>query len=886
MAWWHRVVNAVRPARVEQDIDRELSFHLAERADELRAQGASPDEAMRQARLHLGNVTLQAERTRDADMAVWLDRLARDLHLAVRRLCRVPRFTAAVIATLGLSMGATTAIFTVVSSILLQPLPFSKPDRLIALQHRAPGRPGPDEPMAASPALYFTYRDHARTLESVALYFTNTATISGVVDPEEVDTLRVTHEFLPTLRVRPALGRVFSEADDRPGAARTVMLSYGYWQRRFGGASHVVGRFVIVDGAPHEIIGVLPQTFRFTQQPAAILTAAQLNRAFALTGPIGERGIARLRPGVTIDAANADARRLIPVMRSTFPLVGGLTQERFDSSRFGPDFVPLKDSLVGGLRDVLWLLMGTMAILLMVACANVANLLLVRADGRGHELAVQAALGASRATLTRGLLVESMLLAVAGAAAGLALTRMSLPLVLRLADAELPGAFVVTLDGRVLLFALGSAILAGLVFGLLPAMRYGTPRAITIVRDSGRTQSDDPNRHRVRNTLVVAQVAMALVLLVGCALMIRTFLSLRDVSAGFDVRTPVQIVRLSFPQASIPDFSRVTRLQQDIVERVAAIPGVHAVGFSTRTPLLRTGPSGPFSFEDKPHEPSLETQFRYVSPGFLAALRAPLVAGRDLTWADGEQKRQVAVVSASLARREWGSPAAAIGKHMRRSSATPWIEIVGVADDVRHDGLDQRAPDTVYLTSSEMFAPFATRTLFFFVRSPRSGTSALIADISNAVWSVNNDLPIGGVQTLSDVYDRSVARRSLTLTLLTITASMALLLGLIGVSAVISYTLAQRSREFGIRMALGASHTILQGVLIRDGLRLVAVGVAIGLVGAVTLTRFMESLLFGVEPIDALTYAAVTAALVVTAAITIYLPLRRVIRIDLSFRAL
>ena len=412
-------------------------------------------------------------------------------------------------------------------------------------------------------------------------------------------------------------------------------------------------------------------------------------------------------------------------------------------------------------------------------------------------------------------------------------------------------------------------------------VRFAGPRTLTLIRDAARSHSTSRERHRARNLLVVAQVALALVLLVASGLMIRTFQSLRRVER-VDAPNGVQIVRLSVPQDAAAPFDRFVRTQQDLQERLSAIPGVETVAFASRLPLTASGPSGPFLLESRPDAPALDVEFRYVSPGLFETLGTSILAGRDFEWADQYDPRQVGIVSAGFARREWGSLAAAIGKRMRRSGQRqPWIEVIGVVDDVRHDGLEQPAPDTVYLPLSESLgAVAAPQTNYFFLRTSRVGTSTLLADVAKAVSSVNDRIPIGGVQTLGDLYSSSMARTTLTLILLAIIGSMALLLSVIGVYAVIRSMVAQRMREIGIRMVFGAPHASVTRMFLRQGLGPVIAGVTLGLGGAVALARLMESLLFGVAPLDLTTYVITSVSLLGAALLTIYFPVRRAVRFE------
>ncbi|HET7923927.1 MAG TPA: ABC transporter permease, partial [Rhodanobacteraceae bacterium] len=714
------------------------------------------------------------------------------------------------------------------------------------------------------------------TFESVALWSPSTATVTGAGEPEEVLAVRASVEFLPTLRVEPLLGRHFTAADDTPGNPPTVMLSHGYWQRRFGAARDVVGRTLTLDGAPAEIVGVLPPGFRFLEEQADVLTPAQPDRARSIAGPIGERVIARLADGATLADARTDVARMIPIVFDTFPAPGAVRRMVEDNPILA-SLRPLQDRVVGELDDVLLVLMSTIGMLLLIACANIANLLLVRTEARRQELAIRAALGAGWAAIARSLLFESVVLALLGGAAGLLLASLTLPALLRIAGRELPSALVIGIDGHVVSFALGVSMLCGALLCLIPIAKHAAPRVVDALRSTARSYSAGRETHRARNTLVVAQVALALVLLIASGLMIRSFVALRSVEPGIYDPARVQTLRIVFPRPQTPDF---LSMQQEVVERIAAVPGVEAVAYSTRRPLLASGPSGPFAFDNEPEEP-VETEFRLNSPGYFTALGAPLLAGRDFEWTDIRESRAVTIVSANIANARWGDPAAALGHTLSRGGpgATP-LTIVGVVGDIRHDGVDRRAPETVYLTQSEFGARFLTRSPFFFVRSGRVGTPGFVDEIRRAVWAVNSDLPFGAVEPLSAVYEGSMARTSLTLVLLAITSGMALLLGLVGLYAVIAYILAQRTREIGIRMALGAQMGALKSMLLRQVLALVAVGVALGVGGAAALTRFMESLLFGVTALDAATYVSVSAALFAIALVAGYLPARRVTRID------
>jgi predicted permease len=522
--------------------------------------------------------------------------------------------------------------------------------------------------------------------------------------------------------------------------------------------------------------------------------------------------------------------------------------------------------------------MGGIGLLLLIACANIANLLLVRTEGRRQELAIRAALGASSGAIARSLLLESAVLALLGGAASLLLATAAMPGLLRLAGSALPSALDISIDANVVAFTFVVSLLCAALLCLIPIGKHAAPRVIEALRGAARSYSAGRETHRARHTLVVVQVALALVLLISSGLMLRSFAALRAVDTAVQDPAQVQTFRIWIPPASVPEFPRVVRMQNEIVDRIAMLPGVEAVAYASRRPLLGDGPSGPFLFGDATE--SAETEFRYTSPGFFATLGTPFRAGRDFEWADIFDDRQVAIISENIAVARWGSSDAALGRELRRTPEAPPSTIVGVVGNIHHHGVDQRAPEAVYLTQAERAGQFASRTVFLFIRSDRAGTSAFVEELHRTVWAVNPDLPLGSVEPLGAQYARSMARRSLTLVLLAITSGMALLLGLVGIYAVIAYVLAQRTHEIGIRMALGAETRALKGMLVGQVLALVAVGVALGLGGAVALTQLMESLLFGVTALDPATFVAVPTALFVVALIAGYLPVRRITRVD------
>ncbi len=804
----------------------------------------------------------------------------------LRRLGHAPLFTAMALVTLTLGIGANTAIFSVVNSVLLKPLPYPQAESLVGIWQTAPGVTGVGDSFNCSPTMYFTYRDENRTFQEFGVWGFGGASVTGVAEPEQVRALSVTYGTLQALGVQPALGRWFSQADDTPGSPETVMLTYGYWKRRFGGDSSVVGRTLTVDSRPHNVIGVMPASFGFRNNPELILPL-RFERSKIFLGEFSYQGIARLKPGVTLQQANADVGRMLGIWLNAWPTPPGFSRALFENAHFGPKVQPLKQEVVGDVGPTLWVLMGTIGLVLLIACANVANLLLVRAEGRQQELAIRAALGAGWGNIAREMLLESMTLSVVGGALGLGLAYGALRVLVAKGPATLPRLNEIGIDPLVLGFALAISLLTGLLFGLIPVLKYAGPNLATALRGGGRTLSQSRERHRARNTLVVVQVALALVLLIGSGLMIRTFQALRNIQPGFTRPEEVQLLHIFIPEQQVKEPERVMRALNGMLEKLAAIPGVTSAAFSNGAPMEGFDSNDLLYAEDKNYAvgqiPPVR-RFRLISPGFLKTVGTPLVAGRDFTWDDVYEKRHVAIVSENLAREMWGEPGAALGKRIRPAPSNPWREIVGVAGDVYDNGVQQNAPAFAYwpvlMDQFEGTSDAVTRGSVFVIRSNRAATESFLTEARQAIWSVNANLPVFLVRTLGDLYDQSMARTSFTLVLLAIAGGMALVLGVVGIYGVIAYAVSQRTREIGIRMALGAQSTGLQRMFILHGLLLAGIGAVIGLAAAAALTRLMKSLLFGINVLDPVTYALVSALLIAAAALASYFPARRATAVD------
>jgi predicted permease len=803
----------------------------------------------------------------------------------LRRLVKMPLFTTVAVATLAIGIGANAAIFSVVRGVLLKPLPFPRSDELVAVDHSALGINL--KSTGSAPFLYFTHRADSRTLQDVGLWRADTSSITGRGEPEEVDEIDVTDRVLPMLGVQPMLGRWFTAQEDTPAGAETVMLTNGYWRTKFGGDPSIVGQKLLVDGRPKDIIGVMPERFRFLDRKPAIILPLRLDPAKVFLGNFSYQSIGRLKPGVSVEAANTDAARLIPVAMARYPPYPGFSAQMFDDAKLAAALRPLKDDLVGDIGRVLWVLMGTIGLVLLIACANVANLLLVRAEGRQQELAIRAALGAGRAHIVGELLAESVTLGVFGGIAGLGVAYAALRVLLAVAPATLPRLDEITIDGPVLAFTFVISVVAGLLFGSIPVIKYVGPDIVGALRSGGRTASHSRERHRARNALVVVQVALALVLLVGSGLMIRTFQALRRVDPGFSHPAELQTLRVGIPRTQVGDLTEVVRTQQAILEKLAAIPGVASAGAASYVPMTGNFWNDPIFAEDHPQTesqiPPLR-KYRFISPGLLKTMGNAVVAGRDFTWDDVYGKRRIALVSENFARELWREPQAALGKRIRENLKGEWREVVGVVGDERDDGVDQKAPTTVFwpllLDKFEGDDIFAQRSLTFVVRSPRTGTSGFVNEISRAVWSINPNLPLAGVRTQEEIFTRSMARTSFTLVMLAIAGAMALLLGVAGVYGVISYAVSQRTREIGIRIALGARNGEVTRMFVGHGLRLAAIGIGFGLVAAFAMTRLISSLLFDISAIDPPTYVAVAAGLVAAAVLASAVPALQAAAVD------
>ena len=816
--------------------------------------------------------------------------LGQDFRYALRMLVRSPGFTAVAVATLALGIGANTAIFSVVHAVLLKPLPFEKPEELVRVTADQTGQGVTD--VGTSPPELFDYRDRSNAFSAISGLYPINANITGMERPERAEVLLVDLNYFDMLGVKPQVGRFFEKNDYRPGIAEIAVISDGWWRRHYAADPNAIGRTFRLDDDMYTIVGVAPPGFRHPgqslQTDVEVWAPSGWSAApFRLPIPRGAyffRGaLARLKPGVTVGAAQRRLDALAESFRKEYP------NDYRASDGWTPRVVPLQQDVVGATRPALVVLLAAVGFVLLIACANVANLLLARASARRREIAVRQALGAGRARLVRQLLTESLALSLAGGVVGLALAAWGVEALVRLAPANLPRLTEIRVDVTVLLFTLGAALVTGVLFGLVPALQTAGGEMSASLKDSARGTSSGGGR-RLRSVLVVAEFALALVLLTGAALLLRTLERLHRVDPGF---RPHGLVTASMwlPQPNLPETGRYFKnaaqvvLYRRILERVRAIPGVQAADGATRVPFGGFPNMNPFVVEGRdPERGGLGTaEFASASAGYFGTMAIPLKRGRAFDTRDVETAAPVAVVSESFAKRFFPGEDA-IGKRIAlgRGNAAAnggngprWTEIVGVVGDVKSSALDLEERPAVYRPLEQ-----AANLAFTLVIRTRLAAGPLAAAVESEIHSIDNELPLYAVRTMDEAMGRTLAQRRFAMRLLGLFAAAALLLSAVGISGVIAYSVSQRTQEIGIRMALGARPLDVRRMLLGEGARLAGLGVVIGLAGAFLLTRLMASLLYGVGPRDPLTFFVVPGVLAAVALAATDLPARRASRVD------
>ncbi|MCG6988889.1 MAG: ABC transporter permease [Gemmatimonadetes bacterium] len=808
-----------------------------------------------------------------------IERFTRALRYAARSLARTPRFTLIAVFTIALGIGVDTAVFSVVDGVLLKDLTYPRSQELVNVWSSAPGLGYNQFPL--SPDVYYFYRSHSHAFADMALYSAEDMSVTGNGQPERVHTVSATASLFSTLGVAPLLGRAYTPAEDVPDGPHVVVISYGLWQSRFGGDPKVLGRTLDIGDVSREIVGVMPPHFGFPRHIDLWLPLG-LDAKNPPTGSFSFPAIARLAPGVT--AADAQAQ-LVPLVKRLRDGLGEAEQYKafLDNGHYAPLVHSMKEDLVGNLERPLWVLLGTVAFVLLIACANVANLVLIRAEVRRRESAVRTALGATRGVLIRQNAAESALLAVMGGAVGLLVAWLGVPLLLSHAPPQLPRLDGVGMNGTVVLFTLGVTALSALLFGVAPVLRYSPAALLGALKQGGRgAATGSGRRQRARNLLVAVQTALALVLLVGSGLMVRSFWSARNTDLGFD---PADLLtfRLSLPQAKYATPTAVEAFHEDLLARLRALPGVESAALTSAMPLEQGAPGTTFEVEGHSTEPGQlppMLHYRRVSPGFVKTMGIHLLAGRTLVPSDLSDGAGHVLVDRTIAERFWPGQDA-VGKQLRPlNDTTRWYTVEGVVGKVLDLGVRQEPKPLVYypMVSPDGDRGWAVRMPTYVVRA--RNPAALAASVRSTVWSVDSDMPIADVRTGEDLVSASVIQLSFTMFTLGIAALLALVLGAVGLYGVLSYSVAQRTQEIGVRMALGAERGVVMRMVVRDGARITVIGLLVGLAGAAALTRLLEGILYDVKALDPLTFVGTALLLLAVALLSAYLPARRAAAVD------
>ncbi len=804
----------------------------------------------------------------------------------LRRLLASPGFTLVTVLTLALGLGANSAIFSVVNSVLLKPLPFRDAGRLVGVWNSAPGVNMPK--FEHSEATYLLFRQHNRSFEDIAILAEQSSNVTGEGEPVRIPSTATTASLFNVLGVEPELGRLFREDEERPGAEPVVLVSERAWRRRFGGQPAILDKTLLVDGVSHRVVGVLPADFRFPSRDVEIWTPLTIDLARPVESNFTYRGVARLKPGVTAEAAKAELDPLLLRLPEIYP--GDITREQMEKAQMKTLVDPLAGEVVGDATTLLWILLGSVGLILLIACANVANLFLVRAEGRGKEVAVRTALGAGRRQIAASFLLESLVLTLAAGLLGLLLARLGLAALVALDPGNIPRLDEIGIDGRALAFTAVLSLVSGLAFGAFPALRQGDARINSTLRDGSRGATVGRERHRARNVLVASQLALALVLAAGSALMLKSFARLSGVDPGFEPRG-VLTLRVALNEVDYGDAAAVDRFYSQVLERLRALPGVVQAGAASSVPLTSGSSWSAMAFEDYPRSaddlPPIVPNLR-ATPGYFEAMGIGLVEGRTLEPADTADLTGAMVVSQAFAEKYFPGRSA-LGRriHPGLNEGESWFTIVGVVGNVRHQSLTEAPVEMVYLPVRAPDggpAGWLPRLMSITVKASQGAhklaPESLAPAVRQAVWAIDPKVPIASLRPMDAVVAASMARTRFTLLLLSIAAGAAVLLGAVGIYGVISYLVSQRTREIGVRMALGAARREVVGMVLRQGFGVAAAGVVMGLGAALGLMRWMKSLLFEVEPTDPPTLAAVAAVLLAVAVAAAYLPARRAAAVD------
>ena len=866
MAWMNRLWNLIRYRELDRGLDEELRFHLEARiADNVKA-GMSPADARDDALRRFGNSTLAKEMTRDTDLFPSLETLGRDLRYAFRSLRKTPGFTVVAILVLALGIGANTAVFTIVNSVLLRPLPFPDPGRLFLISFEPR-----ESSLLMGPSMadfdYLEFQQHQRQFESIATYGQEQVTLTGAGEPVRVGAAQVTPDFLHVLRMNPALGRGFLADEGADGRNNVVLLSDKLWRDRFAASPGVIGRTVTLDGIRHTVIGVLPAAFTFPSS-ADLWTPMEVRLGHnSWTRPV----IGRLKPGVSPQQAQAAFRAL----SAALPMYPNAHRSDYEAGIYR-----LHDIIAAKVRMSLLVFTGAVAFVLLIACANVANLLLIRAASRRHEIAVRAALGAGRWRLIRQLLSESLLISIAGGAAGVLLAIAIVPPLVALAPAgNIPRADEIGLDAWVLAFAFGLSVITGLVFGLAPAIQATRRDLRQPLSEGSRTATG--NRQAMRNTLVIAEVALALVLLTGAGLLLKSLRRIQSVDPGFRPQN-VLAATVDLPDSSYATAAKMRAFHQSALAKLASLPGVEAAGAVNWMPLGQGFVRGDFQMDGGYHRPrGFDVVKPVISPNYFRAMSIRLLNGRAFSEHDNGSAPGVVVVSESVARTLWPG-ANPLGKRISMEDepkAGDWLTVIGVVDDIRQKQLTDKPSPAIYQPYLQVNQPFFLSHMTFVVRTPLN-PAALAPSIRALIRQIDTDQPVQSIATMGDVIAGITAEPRFLTQVMGAFSLMAVLLSAIGLYGVLAFSIAERTREIGIRMAMGASSGTVVGMVLRRTMLLAGAGVVLGAAGALAVTRVLRTFLFEVTSTDPTTFLAVAAFLLTIALLAALLPARRAYAVD------
>jgi predicted permease len=804
--------------------------------------------------------------------------LIADFRYGFRILLRNPGFTLAAIVVLALGIGANTAIFSIVNAVLLRPLPYQDASRIMQVWHVPPAKSFPGMSyFSVSPANYLDWQSQNSSFEQMAAYGFASFNVGGGERPEAIRGAAVAPRFFSILHVQPVFGRTFSAEEDRPGQGHVVILGNALWRNHFAADTGIVGRNVLLDGQTYTVIGIMPPKFKFPDWADLWVPLAWSNEKRAVRGNHNYMVIGRLKPEVAVRQAKADLSAISERLEQQYPE---------DDKGWGATVLPLREQIVGDVRPALLVLLGAVAFVLLIACANVANLVLAKTVSRKKEIAIRTSLGASRATVLRQILAETLLLSLAGGALGLFLARFGMTLIQKYLADRLPNSTEITLDTQVLAFTIFLALFAGILAGLLPAVRFTRTDINEALKQGQSRGSSDSGGSKTRGLLVVSEIALSLVLLIGAGLMIRTLLHLSSIQPGFDPNN-VLTARLTVPGTKFSGPAAQISFYDQVLRQVRATPGVESAGLIDSLPMDGGGSHQPVAVEGQPIVPMAdqpEVDVRLISPGYLHAMRVPVLRGRDLNDADVAGRPAVVFISESMAKRFWPNENP-IGKHITLTFFAGAVrEVAGVVGDVKHDSLDQTRPvETLYWPLSQLTVPpseaWRSFGMSLAVRTSADPASA-ISGVTSAVHQVDPETPVVGVVTMQGLISASLSPQRFNVLLLGAFAGLALVLAAVGIYSVLSYSVRRRVREIGIRMALGATHSDILQMVVADGMKPILLGVAIGLAAAFALSRVVTSLIYGVRATDPLTFAGVALLLVSVGFLATFFPAYRATRVE------